>query len=175
VPGALSNPIRPVYAVWLGWLAPADASLAFVAEEASLERVIEESMLVGFEDFAGYLAGGMDPWTTSGLPVATTQLVDAQEAKQAIESGAIVIDVREPAEYASGHLPNARSVPLGELADRAGELPRDVPLVLHCGHGERALSAASLLEVSRTDQLLVLRGGTAAWREAGHAVERGED
>jgi rhodanese-related sulfurtransferase len=102
-------------------------------------------------------------------------LVDAQGAKEAIENGAMVVDVREPAEYASGHLPNARHLPLGELSDRAGELPLDVPLVLHCGHGERALSAASVLERERTGPLLVLPGGTVAWQEAGHAVERGQE
>jgi hydroxyacylglutathione hydrolase len=175
VPGALSNAIRPVYAVWLGWLAPAAARLAFVAEEAVLEPVVQESMLVGYENFAGYLAGGMEAWTRAGLPVTTTELTDARGARQAIENGAIVIDVREPDEYAAGHIPSARHVPLGEIADRAGELPGDVPLVLHCGHGERALSAVSLLEASRTEPMLLLQGGTAAWRGAGLAVERSRD
>jgi hydroxyacylglutathione hydrolase len=172
IPGSISIPFRGVYAVWLGWLLPAGTTIAFVVEETDLKRVVDESMLVGFEEFAGWLAGGMDAWTGSGLPVATAEMVDAISARSAIADGAIPVDVREPGEFSAGHLPGAVHVPLGQVAERAGELPRGRPLMVYCAHGDRSSSAVSLLEQAGLGPLLNLRGGVGAWKEAGHPVER---
>lgn len=173
IPGALSNPFRPVFGVWLGWLAPADTPLAFVVEEASLGPMVEESMQVGCEDFAGWLAGGMKAWIEAGRPVSATELVDPDQASEAIDSGAIPLDVREPGEFAGDHLPGAIHVPLGDIRARAGELPRGVPLIAYCGHGERGSSAVSLLEQAGVGPLVNLRGGVAAWKDAGYPVQHG--
>jgi rhodanese-related sulfurtransferase len=171
VPGSLSDPLRSVFAVWLGWLAPAGATLAFVVDEGSLEQVIEESMLVGFEDFAGWLGGGMEAWLDAGLPVSAAEMIDPAAARIAIDKGAVPVDVREPTELGPGLLPGAIHVPLGEVSARASDLPRHVPLVVYCGHGERASSAVSLLEQAGFGPLLNLNGGSAAWTEAGYPVE----
>jgi glyoxylase-like metal-dependent hydrolase (beta-lactamase superfamily II)/rhodanese-related sulfurtransferase len=173
IPGSLSNPFRPVFGVWLGWLVPADTPLAFVVEEESLGPVIEESMQVGYEDFAGWLAGGMRAWIDAGRPVSGTELVDPEQASKAIDSGAVVVDVRESGEFAEGHVRGAIHVPLGQISARAGELPRGVPLVAYCGHGERASSAVSLLEHASLGPLFNLTGGFAAWKDTGYPVERG--
>jgi rhodanese-related sulfurtransferase len=64
-------------------------------------------------------------------------------------------------------------LPLGEVGPRAGDLPRGVPLVAYCGHGERASSAASLLERAGLGPLVTMPGGVGAWKEAGYPVEHG--
>jgi hydroxyacylglutathione hydrolase len=171
IAGALSNPFRPVFGVWLGWLVPPETPLAFVVAEASLRQVIEESMQVGHENFAGWLAGGMEAWIGAGLPVSATEQVNPERARQAIESGAVVIDVREPNEFAGGHLPGAIQVPLGAIGARAHDLPRGVPLITYCGRGERASSAASMLEQAGLGPVFTLPGGVGAWRGAGYPVE----
>jgi len=130
-------------------------------------------MLVGHESFAGWLAGGMEAWVNAGLPVSATESIDAEQAQQAINSGAVLIDVREPGEFSGGHLPGAMNLPLGEVGAQAGHLPREVPLVAYCGRGERASSAASLLERAGLGPLLILPGGTGAWKDAGYPVEHG--
>jgi hydroxyacylglutathione hydrolase len=173
VPGALSNPFRPAFGVWLGWLVPPDTPLAFVVDKANLTEVIEESMQVGHEDFAGWLEEGMEAWIAAGLPVSASEQIDPIRAKQAIESGALLIDVRERSEFARGHLPGAMNLPLGEIGARAGDVPRGVPLVAYCGRGERASSAASLLERAGLGPLLTLPGGAGAWKSAGYPVEHG--
>jgi hydroxyacylglutathione hydrolase len=173
IAGALSNPLRPVFGVWLGWLVPPETPLAFVVAEASLRPVLEESMQVGHENFAGWLSGGMEAWIDAGLPVSQTEQVRPERAQQAIESGAVLIDVREPGEFAGGHIPGAMHLPLGEIDARAGDLPRGVPVIAYCGRGERASSAASLLERAGLGPLLTLPGGVGAWREAGYPVEQG--
>jgi hydroxyacylglutathione hydrolase len=173
VPGALSNPFRPAFGVWLGWLVPPDTPLAIVVNKVDLTQVIEESMQVGHEDFAGWLEEGMEAWIAAGLPVSATEQVDPTRARQAIESGALVIDVRERSEFAGGHLPGAMNLPLGEIDARARDVPRGVPLVAYCGHGERASSAASLLERAGRGPLRTLPGGAGAWKSAGYPVEHG--
>jgi hydroxyacylglutathione hydrolase len=174
IPGALSDSLRNAFGVWLGWLVAADTRLAFVVEEGSVERVVSESMLVGFEDFGGWLDGGMEAWVHAGLPVSTTELVDGVTAVEAIGQGAVPLDVREPGELTDGVIPRAIHIPLGEISARKGELPRDVPLIVYCGHGERASSAVSLLERAGVGPLLNLNGGIGGWRDAGCPVERRE-
>lgn len=165
IDGALSNPFRPAYAVWLGWLVPPQTPLLFVLGEVPLGAVVDESLLVGHERLIGWLDGGMHAWRENGFPVGSSALVDAPTARRTLIDGATAIDVREPNEYATGHIEGALHLPLGELANRAEEVPRDRPLVVYCGHGERASSAVSLLEARGFTPLLNLGGGMTAWRE----------
>ncbi len=164
IPGALSNPFRDAYATWLGWLVELERPLLFVRGDEPLERVLEESLLVGFERFAGWLDGGMRAWTRSGMPTASAELVDSARARQALGEGAVALDVRQPDEFAAGHIEGAIHVPLGSVATRLSEVPRDRPVVVYCGHGERASSAVSLLERAGFASLLNIDGGYDAWR-----------
>ena len=170
IPGSLSNAFRDAYATWLGWLVAPEAALLFVTNGLPLDRVVEESLLVGYERFAGWLEGGMEAWTAAGKAVERSALVDAQEARKAVLDGAAVLDVREPGEFASGHIEGAVHAPLGTLEARLDKLPKDRPIVAYCGHGERAASAISMLERAGFQELLNLNGGFGAWKEAGFSV-----
>ena len=103
----------------------------------------------------------MNP-TTINQPVRLT----AQELARQLESGAIgVIDVREPMEFAGGHIDGSLNVPLARLADT--QLP-DGPLVLVCQSGNRSLQGCRrLLERQPSRLLLDLEGGIPAWQQAG--------
>ena len=168
VPGALSNEFRDAYATWLGWLAPAELPLLFVTGEAPLDRILDQSLLVGYERFAGHLAGGMEAWEANGMPVQLSELVDPAEARKALTEGVTLVDVREPGEFESGHIDGAISVPLGRIGTQLDLIPRDRPVLAYCGGGVRAASAISLLERAGFGQLLNLEGGMGAWREAGY-------
>jgi rhodanese-related sulfurtransferase len=100
--------------------------------------------------------------TTINQPVRLT----AQELARQLESGAIgVIDVREPMEFAGGHIAGSLNVPLARLADT--QLP-DGPLVLVCQSGNRSLQGCRrLLERQPSRLLLDLEGGIPAWQQAG--------
>jgi glyoxylase-like metal-dependent hydrolase (beta-lactamase superfamily II) len=172
LPGSLSNPIRDDYAVWLGWLVPEDANLLFVTGEASIERVVDQSLLVGYERFAGWLQAGVHAWQTAGRELRRIDLVDAAKAKSLLLDGAVSLDVREPEEYAAGHIEGAIHVPLGTLAANADRIPRDRPVVVYCGHGERASTGASLLEAAGFRDLVNLDGGIGAWEHAGFKPSR---
>ena len=95
VPGSLSNAFRDGYATWLGWLVPPEKPVLFVRDDEPLERIEEESLLVGYERFAGWLNGGIEEWVKAGKPLATSSLIDAADARKALLDGAVALDVRE--------------------------------------------------------------------------------
>ena len=80
-----------------------------------------------------------------------------------LRAAPLVVDVREPWEYAFCRIDGSVSVPLGELGSRLAELPRDRPLVLVCHHGRRSQHAAMLLAGAGFSQLHNLQGGVEAW------------
>jgi hydroxyacylglutathione hydrolase len=83
------------------------------------------------------------------------------------QTRALVVDVREPAEYDGGHLPGAMSIPQAELALRLEELPRDRDLLIVCEGGNRSARAARFLKQAGFSRVTNLAGGTSAWRQAG--------
>ncbi|HEX6873968.1 MAG TPA: rhodanese-like domain-containing protein [Micromonosporaceae bacterium] len=87
--------------------------------------------------------------------------------------GATVIDVREPYEYVSGHVPGAELLPLGNLPQQAGRLPRTGKVYVICARGNRSLTAADYLATIGVTAYSVA-GGTGAWIRAGHPVVRGD-
>ncbi len=170
IPGSLSIPFRDAYATWLGWLVPPEAPLLFLTGDVPLVQVVEESLLVGYERFGGWLDGGIEAWTSAGKAVGQSALVDAREARKAILSGAAVLDVRESTEVQSGRIEGAIHVPLGELEANLDKLAKDRPIVAYCGHGERATTAVSILERAGFAPLLNLKGGFGAWTAARYPV-----
>jgi rhodanese-related sulfurtransferase len=83
-----------------------------------------------------------------------------------------VVDVRQQAEYTAGHIPGARHVELGTLSQRPDAAPKGA--VVMCGHGERAMTGASLLARGGVDDLAVLAGGPADWATVtGRLLEKG--
>jgi rhodanese-related sulfurtransferase len=74
----------------------------------------------------------------------------------------VLIDVRQPEEFKSGHVPGAKLIPLGELGQRAKELPKDKEILCICASGNRSSSAARML-ASQGFNAINVRGGMFAW------------
>jgi len=163
IPGSLSIAFRLSFATWLGWLVEIGTPLLFVVGDGLLERVIEESLLVGHENFAGWLTGGMEAWERTGSPTRETRSIGPDEAKRLLQNGALPIDVREPSEFETGHLDQAMNLPLGRLANSCPVIPEGAPVIAYCGHGERSTTAISLLEKSGVEAWN-LDGGYDAWQ-----------
>jgi len=160
IPGAVSIPLRDQFATWLGWLLPAGVPLGFVlADGQDPAEVAWQALKIGYEDLAGQLDGGMAAWQADGGPVEGTELVTAGRI-----GGRPVLDVRQAAEYVSGHIPGAVHVELGDLPARIQAAPAGA--VVMCGHGERAMTAASLLQRAGHRGLAVLAGGAQDWAAA---------
>lgn len=170
VPGSLSIPLRPALATWLGWLVDADSPIVVVRNpDQDPAEIIWQARKVGYDQLAGELDGGLSAWTaahrpTGSIPVAGPQALD----------GSRVLDVRQGGEYRAGHVPGADNIELGALTARAVELP-DEPIVVMCGHGERAMGAASLLARTGHHHVTVLEGGPEDWADTtASALEAGQ-
>jgi hydroxyacylglutathione hydrolase len=99
--------------------------------------------------------------------------VGADEADARRASGEVeIVDVRNGSEWGAGHIPGSRNLPLGRLAERLDELPRDRPLVVHCQSGARAGVAASLLKARGFTDVRHLAGDWAGWSGEGRPAER---
>ncbi len=86
--------------------------------------------------------------------------------------GAIVVDVREPAEYVAGHVPGAILIPLAQLPGRKAEVPEGEPVYVICASGNRSKVGASVLDAAGRRALSV-DGGTTGWISAGHPYVTG--
>ncbi|MDR1994614.1 rhodanese-like domain-containing protein [Azonexus sp.] len=100
-------------------------------------------------------------------PVAATQLINREDAT--------ILDVREADEFAGGHLPEARNIPLGKLAERVGELEKfkDRALLVCCAAGVRSGKACAELRKNGFTKMHSLAGGVDAWVAAGYPVKKG--
>lgn len=100
-----------------------------------------------------------------------TMETDLTDLAAAHAAGATVVDVREPDEYAAGHVPGAVNIPLSQVPARTGEVP-DTRVYVVCASGNRSRSATDALRAAGVDAVSV-RGGTRGWVQDGHAVTSG--
>jgi rhodanese-related sulfurtransferase len=107
-----------------------------------------------------------------GAKPAAPEVDVAQVARERANGTIQIVDVREPDEWAAGHLPGAVLIPLGQLAFRKGELDPARPVVTICRSGNRSLTAAELLLKSGFRDVRSMAGGMIAWAKAGHPVSR---
>jgi len=101
--------------------------------------------------------------------------VSAIDAVQLINRhDAVVVDIREPNEFAAGHIINSRNVPLKELDSRVKELARykEKPVIVTCDNGNRSRGGASALKKLGFNQVYNLTGGLGDWQKAGLPTEK---
>ena len=160
VTGAIAIPLRPQFGSWLGWLVPDDRPLIFVLEAGQdAADLVRQAHTIGYDQLVGVIQGDDDAWRAAGLPITTTEVVPAARLDRP------VLDVRQDDEVEAGHLPGALHVELGNVIDAANELPAG-ELAVMCAHGERAATAASLLERAGRRDVAVVVGGPDDWRAA---------
>ncbi|WP_315080483.1 FAD-dependent oxidoreductase [uncultured Clostridium sp.] len=89
-------------------------------------------------NYAGYVG--------SNLLSNDFKQVNIDKVRELVENDAYIIDVRERREYENGHIKNAKNIPLSELRERINEIPRDIPVYLHCRTGQRSYNATLALK-----------------------------
>jgi rhodanese-related sulfurtransferase len=120
-------------------------------------------------------SGVMLLWSLLGNRIRGIKEVDTAAALQLINhKDAFVLDVREPDEYKSGHVLNAKLIPLGKLKERIGELEkyRDHPMVVVCRSGNRSGSACAMLTKAGYAQAYNMAGGMTAWQGSKLPVQK---
>jgi rhodanese-related sulfurtransferase len=164
----------PQFAERVSWFLPPGAPIALLVEtEADAARAVPALARAGLDDIAGYVVGA--DVRACGLPVGTLTNVTVQElaGRVAHEPDLVVLDVREPAEWADGHMPGARHIPMRQVSERLAEIPRDRRVALTCAGGTRSSLVASLLLSRGFTDLVNVWGGMNGWAQAGLPVARG--
>ena len=164
VPGAVSIALSTSFESWLGWVVSAKTPVVFVLDDNTDRReIVRQALTIGYDNLAGELAGGMDAWRAAGLPVATTAVIHADDMPAESNAAHAILDVRQESEYEAGHIPGAVHIELGAVPT-SNHIP-DGPTIVMCAHGNRAMTAASLLARGGKTDVTVLRGGPDLWAE----------
>ena len=170
VPGALSVALRGSFATWLGWLLPPRQQIVVLRNpDQDPDEIVWQATKIGRDNVDAELLGGIESWAAAGLPVSTIRLVEPGGI-----AGHRPLDVRLNSEFIAGHVPGAAHIELGDLSARLDDLPAG-PLAVMCGHGERAMTAASVMERAGRRDLIAVAGGPPEWSAgSGAALEKGQ-
>ena len=178
--GALNIALSGKYATWAGSMLSHDKPIVVIAEEGgpsggddpAAEAVMRLGR-IGFDNVAGYLAGGMSALASRDDLVERTERITAPALAEWLagkrpDAGAapIVVDVRSEAEHAGGHIAGSLNIPLTHLDERIGEIPAGRPVAVHCEGGYRSAIAASLLQKLGRRHVHDIVGGYKAWLAA---------
>jgi hydroxyacylglutathione hydrolase len=165
VPGALNVGLGSSFPTWAGTVLPAGTRALLVLDDpAQLPTVTWHLLRIGYPPPAGWLAGGMFAWRTAARPLARLEQRTVHELAGQLDR-VQVLDVRQPAERAAGHIPGSTFITGAELPERLDEVP-DGPVAVVCGSGYRSSVSASLLAADGRDDAVNVLGGMSAWTAA---------
>lgn len=177
-PGTLNIPLNRSFTTWAGWLIPYDRDVHLLvdsSDESAVAAATRDLAMIGLDRVAGYFtADALRAYEAGGGTLATLDEISPAELRERYDADDVtVIDVRGAGEWEAGHIPGVPNIPLGHLADRLDEIPRDKSIAIHCQGGGRSAIATSLLAAHGIRSVNVA-GGFGKWSEAGHPIERGQ-
>jgi len=165
IPGAVCNPmLRAGFGSKLAWLAGREQEIVFVGrDDEDGRRAAALAVAVGLRRLGGFLDGGMTSWRQDGRP---TQAIERVAVDALPEPGADVqiLDVREEREWRAGHIPGSTFVPWHDITGLPAGLDAAAPIAVICASGQRAATAASLIQRYGGERVIhVVDGGVAQW------------
>jgi hydroxyacylglutathione hydrolase len=187
--GSINIGLGGQYATWSGTVLDRERPIIIIAEPGREYEAAMRLGRIGFDRVAGYLEGGMQSLAAAGkdapalsetaadsgaakmsILLAVTERVSPEaleeELRQDAASRPVIVDVRAPREWSTGHMEGSVNLPLNHLAERLEELPRTRRIVVHCASGYRSSIAASILERYGFAEIADLTGGFNAWKAA---------
>jgi glyoxylase-like metal-dependent hydrolase (beta-lactamase superfamily II)/rhodanese-related sulfurtransferase len=178
IPGSISIPaLQAGFGTRLAWLARRDQELVFVGrDDADAVAAARLALSVGLRRIGGLLHGGMTSWRREKRPVGRIERLDVERLPELLERGGVQLaDVREPAEWAAGHVPGSLHLPWHDIAEAPAELDAERPLAVVCASGQRAGIAAGLLARHGAGRVVhVTDGGVPTLGRLGVELERGK-
>jgi hydroxyacylglutathione hydrolase len=181
VPGSLSIPTGSSFGTWLGWVVedPDRPIVLLLRHPADWDDAVRQALRIGFDGIVGYVRGGYLAWAEAGLPTAVGGTLEVTELAADLDRGGpdapVVIDVRQPSEFQSGHIAGSLAIGAGELPDRLDQLPRNRQIATICASGYRSSVAASLLRAAGFERVAWVPGGVPTWEAKGYPVAYGSD
>jgi hydroxyacylglutathione hydrolase len=170
--GSLNIGLGGQYATWAGTLLDREKPIVIIAEPGREHEAALRLGRIGFDHVRGYLDKGLAALATRPDLISTTERVSptmfAEEIQAELSAAQppLVLDIRNPREWSSKHIPGSVNIPLNHLQDRLAEIPLDRRIAVHCAGGYRSSAAASILHRHGIDNLIEMTGGLAAWESA---------
>jgi rhodanese-related sulfurtransferase len=166
--GSINVGLGGQFATWAGTVLDRSRPIVIIAEPGREHEAAVRLGRIGFDHVKGFLSGGMAAlaerpdlvWPTDrlGAPMIAEELASADAP--------LVLDIRNPKEWAAKHIQASLNIPLNHLQERIAEVPRDHRMVVHCAGGYRSSIAASILHQYGITNLVEMAGGLAAWEAA---------
>ena len=178
IPNSINIGLNGQFAPWVGALVPhLKQAIALVTAIGQEEETVLRLARVGYDQCIGFLKGGFAAWQQAGKEVDSIESIAADEfaQRQRQNSGILIVDVRKPDEFMSGHVENAENFPLDNLNDHMAELTHHESMYVHCAGGYRSMIANSILKARGFDNVVNIEGGIAAIREAGVPINKNQD
>lgn len=140
-----------------------------------LDQVVHHAVRLGYDNLAGYLAGGFPAWFKQGERIERTGTWSPCDLVEHLDNPSIyILDVRENKHREEkGHINGSHHIPLGDLEEHLDEIPRDRQIVIHCNAGFKGSLAASILQKYGFRNVTNLLGGTIGWEAANYPLVRG--
>ena len=165
--GAVNLGYGPKVGYWGGYVLPADPRVVLLgASTRDILDAARQLLRVGVSRIEGFIDGGFEAWQQGGLPVDGTRLTDVDGLRRLLAAPAapLVVDVRTAREFQGGHIDGAMHLPLGDLHERAREIPTGRPVAVICEAGYRSSLASSVLAKEGVTDIVNVTGGMSAWR-----------
>jgi hydroxyacylglutathione hydrolase len=159
--GAVNLSTAGNLSMWAGWLLDPEKPILLIGDGTPEEPARQALTRVGLDNILGYLEGGFSAWQQAGLATETVGLVSPAQPL----CDRLILDVRNDSELASGSIPGAVPIALGDLPAGLATLDPKRPVLTVCESGYRASAAASLLQRAGFTDVRILVGGMSAWRE----------
>jgi hydroxyacylglutathione hydrolase len=174
VAGSLNIGLSGSYATWAGTILARERPIVIVADPGREHEAAMRLGRIGFDNVAGHVEGGMQALDARPDMVTRTERITAATLAEQLgaPSRPVVLDVRSEHEWHAERIDGSLNIPLGQLAERLDDVPRDRPLVVHCATGYRSSIAASLLRRHGLEQIADLVGGIGAWTASRAALGR---
>jgi hydroxyacylglutathione hydrolase len=154
-------------ASFAGWFLDYDRPILLVGEFNDHENAKRILLRLGFDNIAGFLAGGMLSWHMSGRESASIRTITVHEICRQLDrnKNTWILDVRSESELEKdGQIDGAQHIHLTEIAARMNEVPKNMTVYIFCGSGMRSMVGASFLQARGWSDLSVILGGMAGWR-----------
>ncbi|CAN5522517.1 MBL fold hydrolase [soil metagenome] len=177
IPGATCIPLgRAGFGSKLAWLADPEQEIVLVGRDDEDGRAAAQlAVAVGIRHLAGMLGGGMTSWRQEGGEVERIERLPLVDLPARVESGDLqVLDVREVQEWEQGHIPGSVLAPWHDIKAAPDGVDPARPVAVVCGSGQRAATAASLVQRHGVaDVIHVIDGGVPKWKSLGNPIEAG--
>ena len=166
--GSINIGLGGQYATWAGTVLDRTKPIVIIAEPGREQEAALRLGRIGFDHVKGFLRAGMEALASREDLVWPTERLSAPMVAEEM-AGAdapLVLDIRNPREWATKHIEGSVNIPLNHLQERIAEIPRDRRIAVHCAGGYRSSIAASILHQYGITRLIEMAGGLAAWEAA---------